>query len=27
VGLLRFGPVVDLGPDLWFSQFRRLTTS
>ena len=25
VGLLRFGPVVDLGPDLWFSQFRRLT--
>lgn len=24
VGLLRFGPVVDLGPDLWFSQFRRL---
>jgi ubiquinone/menaquinone biosynthesis C-methylase UbiE len=25
VGLLRFGPVVDLGPDLWFSQFRRLS--
>lgn len=24
VGLLRFGPVVDLGTDLWFSQFRRL---
>jgi len=24
-GLLRFGPVVDLGPDLWFSQFRRLS--
>jgi ubiquinone/menaquinone biosynthesis C-methylase UbiE len=24
VGLLRFGPVVELGPDLWFSQFRRL---
>lgn len=24
VGLLRFGPVIDLGPDLWFSQFRRL---
>jgi ubiquinone/menaquinone biosynthesis C-methylase UbiE len=27
VGLMRFGPVVDLGPDLWFSQFRRLKTS
>jgi ubiquinone/menaquinone biosynthesis C-methylase UbiE len=25
VGLVRFGPVVDLGPDLWFSQFRRLS--
>jgi ubiquinone/menaquinone biosynthesis C-methylase UbiE len=25
VGLLRFGPVIDLGPDLWFSQFRRLS--
>jgi ubiquinone/menaquinone biosynthesis C-methylase UbiE len=25
VGLLRFGPVVDLGPDLWFSRFRRLS--
>jgi ubiquinone/menaquinone biosynthesis C-methylase UbiE len=24
VGLIRFGPVVDLGPNLWFSQFRRL---
>lgn len=24
VGLLRFGPVVDLSPDLWFSQFKRL---
>jgi ubiquinone/menaquinone biosynthesis C-methylase UbiE len=27
VGLIRFGPVVDLGPDLWFSQFRRLTAT
>jgi ubiquinone/menaquinone biosynthesis C-methylase UbiE len=27
VGLLRFGPVVELGPDLWFSQFRRLKPS
>jgi ubiquinone/menaquinone biosynthesis C-methylase UbiE len=25
VGLLRFSPVVDLGPDLWFAQFRRLS--
>ena len=25
VGLLRFGPVVELGPDLWFAQFRRLS--
>jgi ubiquinone/menaquinone biosynthesis C-methylase UbiE len=25
VRLIRFGPVVDLGPDLWFSQFRRLS--
>ena len=24
VRLLRFGPVVDLGPDLWFAQFKRL---
>ena len=27
VHLLRFGPVIDLGPDLWFSQFRRLSSS
>jgi ubiquinone/menaquinone biosynthesis C-methylase UbiE len=24
VGLIRFGPVVELGPDLWFAQFKRL---
>ena len=24
VKLIRFGPVVDLGPDLWFAQFKRL---
>jgi ubiquinone/menaquinone biosynthesis C-methylase UbiE len=24
VGLIRFSPVVDLGPDLWFAEFKRL---
>ncbi len=25
VGLIRFSPVVDLGPDLWFAEFKRST--
>jgi ubiquinone/menaquinone biosynthesis C-methylase UbiE len=24
VGLIRFSPVIDLGPDLWFAEFKRL---
>ncbi len=24
VGLIRFSPVVDLGPDLWFAEFKRM---
>ena len=27
VGLIRFGPVVDLGPDLWLAEFKRLSRS
>jgi ubiquinone/menaquinone biosynthesis C-methylase UbiE len=27
VGLIRFGPIADLGTDLWFAEFRRLGRS